>query len=231
MSSYRCEDVRRLAAELALGISTGEERARALAHLASCPDCRHYVAEMSAVADEILLIAPAEEPPGGFEGRVLARLKEEESRGRAPNRAAAVVIAAAAAVVAATVAVAGVLIATRDDRDLAAHLKSDLAEAGGDYFGVESLRDPDGMKDGVVFAYEGSPGWLFLDVDDGLAPGEYAAELVMADGSTRALGDSFELSADKAWWASAMPVSWRDVARLRIKDDSGAQVLVARFDR
>src|SRR5918999_3623754 len=100
-SQYQCEDVRRLAPELALGITTGDERARALAHLAACPDCRHYVAEMSGVADEILLIAPAEKPPGGFEGRVLARLKEEETPGRSPRRASGVLAAAAAVVAAA----------------------------------------------------------------------------------------------------------------------------------
>ncbi|MGH2787876.1 MAG: zf-HC2 domain-containing protein [Actinomycetota bacterium] len=226
-SQYSCEEVRRLAPELALGISSGDERARALAHLAGCPDCRHFVAELSGVADEILLVAPAEEPPGGFEGRVLERLREE----RSPRRRSPIILGAAAALVAAAVAVGGVLFATRDDRRLAAHLKRDLAEANGDYFGVVSLRDPDGIKDGVVFAYEGSPPWLFLDVDDDMAPGSYAAEIVMDDGSTRALGTPFELTADKAWWASALPVSWRDVSRLRIKDEAGAQVLSARFGR
>ena len=36
----RCEEMRELAAELALGIVEGEERGRALQHLADCPDCR-----------------------------------------------------------------------------------------------------------------------------------------------------------------------------------------------
>ena len=36
----RCEETRELAAELALGIVEGEERGRALEHLADCPDCR-----------------------------------------------------------------------------------------------------------------------------------------------------------------------------------------------
>jgi hypothetical protein len=222
-----CEEVRRLAPELALGITTGDERADALAHLAGCPDCRRYVSEMSGIADEVLLLAPVQEPPGGFEGRVLQRFTEEVRH--RPLRKSRLFVAAAAAVVAATVAIGGVLFATRDDRELAASLKEDLAEANGDYFGVEVLRDPDGFKDGVVFAYEGSPAWIFMDLNEGLAPGTYSAELETKDGTTQVLGSPFELSSDKRWWASALPVSLHDVTILRIRNASGAQVLMARF--
>jgi hypothetical protein len=222
-----CEEVRRLAPELALGITTGDERAGALAHLAGCPDCRRYVSELSGIADEVLLLAPVQEPPGGFEGRVLQRFTDEV--GRRPVRKSGLFVAAAAAFLAAAIAIGGVLFATREDRELAAHLKADLAEANGDYFGVKVLRDPDGFKDGVVFAYEGSPAWIFMDLNEGLEPGIYSAELGMEDGTTQVLGSPFELSADKRWWASALPVSLHDVMILRIRNDSGAQVLTARF--
>lgn len=226
-SGVGCEEARRLAPELALGITTGDERARALSHLAGCPDCRRYVSELSGIADEVLLLAPAHEPPGGFEGRVLQRFTEEV--GRRPLRKSRLLVAAAAALVAAAVAVGGLLFATREDRELAADLREDLAEANGDYFGVKVLRDPDGFKDGVVFAYEGSPSWIFLDVNSSVAPGTYSAELGMEDGTTHALGTPFELGADKHWWASALPVSLHDVMTLRIRNDRGAQVLTARF--
>ena len=38
-----CEQTRRLAAELALGIADGAERAEALHHLAGCAECRRAV--------------------------------------------------------------------------------------------------------------------------------------------------------------------------------------------
>lgn len=226
-SRMGCEEVRRLAPELALGITTGDERARALAHLAGCPDCRKYVSELSGIADEILLLAPAQEPPGGFEGRVLQRFTEEVRR--APRRKSRLLVAVAAAVMAAAVGIGAVLFVTREDRRLAANLRDDLAEANGDYFGVIPLRNPDGFKQGVVFAYEGSSPWIFMDLNEDMAPGTYTAELVMPDGSTRILGNPFELGEDKRWWASALPVSLHDVMTLRIHNETGAQVLSARL--
>src|SRR2546423_575254 len=71
-----CERVRELAPELALDIAGGEERDRALHHLATCPGCRGVVSDLSALGDELLLLAPAAEPPAGFSDRTLARLTD-----------------------------------------------------------------------------------------------------------------------------------------------------------
>jgi DNA ligase D len=43
----RCEELRELAPELALGVVEGEERGRALEHLADCPECRRRVEELA----------------------------------------------------------------------------------------------------------------------------------------------------------------------------------------
>ena len=59
-----CEEVRALA-ELALGIAVGDERARVLEHLLACPACRRHLEELSSVADDLLLLAPTQEPPVG----------------------------------------------------------------------------------------------------------------------------------------------------------------------
>ena len=66
----RCHETREMAADLALGIVYGEERGRALQHLADCPDCRAEVEKYSDLADELLLLAPQREAPVGFESRV-----------------------------------------------------------------------------------------------------------------------------------------------------------------
>src|SRR3954470_9922047 len=70
----RCHETREMAADLALGIVEGEERGRALQHLADCPDCRAEVEKYSELADELLLLAPHREAPVGFESRVLGEL-------------------------------------------------------------------------------------------------------------------------------------------------------------
>jgi hypothetical protein len=221
-----CEAVRKLAPELSLGISTGEERARALEHLATCSDCRKVVAELSSVADELLLLAPVHEPPAGFETRVLARLSEER-RLRWPRRIGAL---AATAVVAAVVASVAILWLSSDDRQLAGYVRDQLAEANGEYFRVEPLRDPDGIKDGVLFGYEGKPSWMFVDIDGPVKRGEYQAQLVTEDGRSLDWGEPFELSPDKRWWAQSLPVDLHDVAMVRIiSTEHGDQVLGARF--
>ena len=67
-----CEQVRELAPELTLGIAEGEERDAALRHLSGCSGCRQLVSELSSVGDELLQLAPAHDPPVGFESRVVA---------------------------------------------------------------------------------------------------------------------------------------------------------------
>ena len=73
-SSPACTDVRPQLPELALGTLTGEERARALEHLARCPACRQELVWLSDVGDELLRLAPTAQPPVGFETRALERL-------------------------------------------------------------------------------------------------------------------------------------------------------------
>ncbi|WP_053204557.1 zf-HC2 domain-containing protein [Jiangella muralis] len=70
----RCGEVADALAEVATGAASGPDRARVLAHLADCPDCRRELEELTRVADEVLLVAPEHDPPAGFEGAVLARI-------------------------------------------------------------------------------------------------------------------------------------------------------------
>ena len=82
-----CDEIRELAPEIALGIADGEERAEALRHVSTCAECRRAVERLSGVADELLLMAPAEEPPAGFESRVVRAigLDQPEPRRRLPR--------------------------------------------------------------------------------------------------------------------------------------------------
>ena len=70
-----CARMWEMAAEVALGIADGADRAWALEHLAGCPECRARVERMAGVADELLMLAPAVEPPAGFEQRVAGAIE------------------------------------------------------------------------------------------------------------------------------------------------------------
>lgn len=81
MAVMRCEQLREVAPDVALGLLTGEERAWALAHLEECEACRADVGALAVAADEVLLAAPEATPPAGFDSRVLAALAERRSTG------------------------------------------------------------------------------------------------------------------------------------------------------
>ena len=69
-----CAEFADAAAELALGVLTGRERARALAHLDWCDTCRENVRQLTVTGEELVGLLPALEPPAGFETRVMERL-------------------------------------------------------------------------------------------------------------------------------------------------------------
>lgn len=72
---HACDAAQVLLADLATGAATGQDRARAVEHLADCAACRREVAELARAADTLLLLAPRVEPPAGFETRVIATLE------------------------------------------------------------------------------------------------------------------------------------------------------------
>jgi hypothetical protein len=74
LNDMTCGEMDDVAAELALGVLTGRERAMAIAHLDRCDECREHVRQLMATGEQLLQLLPPAEPPAGFETRVLARL-------------------------------------------------------------------------------------------------------------------------------------------------------------
>jgi hypothetical protein len=70
-----CAQLHDVAAELALGVLTGRERATAIAHLEQCRACREEVRQLMAVGGLLPERLPPVEPPAGFETRVLQLLR------------------------------------------------------------------------------------------------------------------------------------------------------------
>ena len=212
MTADACREVRDLAAESVLGIASGDERARVLRHTTECPACRAFVQEMALVADELMHAAPSQEPPAGFEGRVLAALDPSVSRSRI-----AVTLAAAAALL--LVAIGGTLFATRDDRSVGAYYRAMLAETNGDYFSAALLQDEGGAERGVVYGYAGQPAWVLVVLRDITAAGRYEVIAMTEDGQRVGLG-SASLGSGTRTWSAELPMELHDVMVFRLESPS-----------
>jgi hypothetical protein len=219
-----CEDTRELAAELALGIADGAERAAALRHLSECAECRRAVEQYSAVTDELMMLAPEHEPPPGFESRVLARLRPPAVRARRQRLRFLMPVAAAAA--AASLAAGVVFGLTTDDRRDAAHYRETLAAANGTSFEAAHLRDAGGARAGLVYAYQGRPSWIYVALYANRRPQGYRVELVMTSGRRVDL-PRFRLDPVTRSGGQAVPVDVGDVASVRLVASAGGEVLAA----
>jgi hypothetical protein len=74
LNDMTCTELADVAAELALGVLTGRERAVAIAHLDKCDGCREDVRQLMVTGEQLVELLPSAEPPAGFETRVLERL-------------------------------------------------------------------------------------------------------------------------------------------------------------
>jgi hypothetical protein len=225
-----CDRTRELAAELALGILDGEQRAQALRHVAECRECRRAVEELTAVADELLMLAPEREPPAGFESRVLARLQPTPAAPRPTRRVRRVLAPLAAAAAAAAIAVAVVLQTTSDDRRLADHYRATLAAGHGSSFEAARLRAPGQVPAGVVYAYRGATSWMFVVVYGAHRGVPYKAELATTSGRRLTL-PSFRLDPRTGTGGEAIPVDLDSVASVRLVGPKPGDVLEANLAR
>lgn len=224
MSHLSCPDVEALAAELALGIAAGDDRAHALAHLARCPECRALVDEMSRAADSLLLVAPQAEPPIGFEARVLERARP--ARKRITRSALAAV--AAAALLSSAVTAAAVHAASAPDRRLASQYERLVKALGGKTLRAAELRALDGTVVGKVYAYDGKPSWLFLVLQDREGSGQYEVEIEPVAGDAIRLA-GLTIQAGRASWSTTASVQIDNIQSVNILDATGTPLYGAEF--
>ena len=220
--SRRCAETWQALPELALGIADGKERAAAVEHLAACPDCRHELEELSAIADGLLALVPEREPPPGFEDRVLQRLNVQEARRLPPRRRrrrrrGRLSVVAAALAGAAAMAVA-LTLAFSSDRHLAAQYRAALQSAHGQYFQSARLRTPNGKQAGTVFAYQGAQSWLFYVLSGSNRNARLQEQIVTRSGTSLTL-PPFRLVSGS--WGIATPLPVRDIALVKLIRDHG----------
>lgn len=200
-----CAEFHAMAAELAVGVLSGSERAGAVAHLARCPSCQQLMVELTGAADELLLLAPEIEPPPGFESRVLARLAEQ----RTPRRSRLRTLLAVAAIVM-VAAVGGGLAAQAVGHDGGGvHLRTALAISAS---GRTTCR---------VVLSDGRPASLLISLD---GPPErsddYVAEIQPAHGKAIPVG-RFSLAEGHGMLVTTVAARAADVKSVRVLDTEG----------
>jgi predicted anti-sigma-YlaC factor YlaD len=219
--STDCDEMRDVTTELALGIASGDERARVLDHVAGCPACRRDLERLAAIADDMLVLAPEGEPPPGFEARVLRAMTARPPKRRwFPRRLALPAVGLAGAALASAV----LLVSFNDDRQLATQYRQALSAAHGSAFAAVPLRDTARSAHGSVSLYKGSPSWLVVTVDGAARKRIASAEIVSRSGRRVTLR-AFRLTAGV--WGGALPIPFDQVASVQLLGDQGSSVLAA----
>jgi hypothetical protein len=223
LNDMSCEEFAHVAAELALGVLTGRERARAMAHLARCDTCREHVRQVSLTGEEMLGLLPSGEPPAGFETRVMGRLGHTTAAQR-PKQTR--LMLAAAAVTLAAVAcglggwgLRGAISAPSPGISTA---QTTLRSAAL----LTSAHEPAGK----IFLYKGDPRWLYMDVDMDMDAdnGTVICQLEASDGRIVTVG-SFHLDGGYGSWGSPDPIGAASVTGARLISLNGTVLATASF--
>jgi hypothetical protein len=225
VSGYGCEQCRQVAPELALRIASGEERAAALRHLATCRACRDDVRALTETADHLLRAAPELEPSAGFDQRVVDALTPTTSR-RWSRRTVVAVCAAAAVVVLAIGATLGWVVArpSESERQLAAAVD----DMNGRSLRVASLDGQGSEGFNRVVVSDGDPSWLLLLVNGTIPDGEYSIVCEYEGGWSISPG-RVAVREGKGTWAATVARTLDDLTGVRLQAPDGHEVAGARF--
>lgn len=207
-----CERYAGELAELALGISTGRERAETLSHLEQCPACHAEMEQLSVAADSMLAVIPGLDPPLGFEVRLAARLRSGAAvRRLAPPwwrmRRTSLVLACLLAIAGLGAGLgAGWLArggpsATQSafGTEPGGSVSTRSLVSAGRVIGYVTVYSPRGSADN----YDGGS-WLFMSLTAGSWSGEAQCEVRLSNGTKLMLGN-FWLDNGYGAWSSALP--------------------------
>jgi anti-sigma-K factor RskA len=219
LSGMSCAEFADVAAELALGVLTGRERADALIHLDHCDACREHVSQLTMTGEELLGLLPSREPPPGFETRVMARLgmapavttapfgKKAHSGTKLGLRSRRLLAAAAAVVALAGSAVGG----------WGLHAVTSPAPATA--LSSAALLTASHEKVGDIYVYNGNRRWMYMSVDIEAThkTGTVICQMEEANGQvinvgTFKLADGYGSWGSPAWTGGEAPVSARLLA-------------------
>ena len=226
MTDMDCAAFGDAAAELALGILTGPDRAAALKHMERCASCQAEVASLAAAADQLLVLVPERDAPDGFESRMAAAFRQSvpghaarRHRGKAACRRPA---GWRRAGIAAAAAAAGAL-------------AFGLWQIGAPpqepaYRGAEvaALLTPAGARTGEVGVTGAPEPLLVMVLNPGAAPGWYHCYL-RTSGGRQVFAGALHVGRDGGLWVVRLPLPLRDLTGARVAGPGGTEIASATF--
>ncbi len=240
-----CAEFAEAGAELALGVLTGRERARALAHLDRCDACRENVRQLTVTGEELVGLLPAIEPPAGFETRVMERLglgtpapAPGPARRVSPARRFGRKLADWTGrggvsyprrMLAATAVAAAVIVGGLGGWGLHAATSSPAASP----LSSAALLTASHQTAGKIYFYDSGHRWLYMSVDISSASGAVENGTVICqvegpDGHLTTVG-SFRLAGGYGYWGSPDPVTSGPLTGARLVTTTGTVLATATF--
>ena len=247
-----CAEFADAAAELALGVLTGRERARALAHLDQCEACRENVRQLTVTGEELVGLLPTIEPPAGFETRVMERLglgtpatspAPDPVRQLSPARRFGLKLAdwigggwtgrggvsRPRRILAAAAVTVAVIAAGLGGWGLHATTSSPTASA----LSSATLLTASHQTAGKIYFYDAGSRWLYMSVNipsgSGAADnGTVICQVEGPDGHVTTVG-SFRLTGGYGYWGSPDPVTSGPLTGARLVTTTGTVLATATF--
>jgi predicted anti-sigma-YlaC factor YlaD len=215
MNEMSCAAVRDLAAEAALDVLPGDERALVFEHLEHCAACRSLVESYVRAADELLVSLPQADVPAELAMRLRSAVPAAPPHRRSYTK---LVLGAAAVVL---VALSAVLVGLRATTN---HHDAPQAELG-------SLVSPSNGHVGSVKVDTGTDPWISMSVDgSSLADGTYRCEAVLTSDAIVSLGN-LTVAAGSGWWNGPLDVDPNDISVVRVVAGNGDVVATAGLNR
>ena len=242
LNEMGCHEFSDVAAELALGVLTGRERAQALAHLDHCASCREEVRQLTATGEGLLGLLPNVEPPAGFEARVMDRLglsapaaPSPASRtrwlaflSRTPAHPAPAGQARPAGRTRRALALAAVTLAVVAAGLGGWGLRPGTPAPAGAPLSSATLLSASHQAAGKVFLYEGSSPWLYMSVYVPTGNGTVICQVESGDGHITTVG-SFRLTDGRGYWGNPVPTTHGPLTGARLVGPGGTVLATASF--
>ena len=244
LNEMGCHEFSDVAAELALGVLTGRERAQALAHLDHCASCREEVRQLTATSEGLLGLLPNMEPPAGFEARVMDRLglaapapspasqsgwtRRLAFLGRKPGHPAPAGQARPAGRTRRALALAAVTLAVVAAGLGGWGLRPGTPAPAGAPLSSATLLSASHQAAGKVFLYEGSSPWLYMSVYIPAGNGTVICQVESGDGHITTVG-SFRLTGGRGYWGNPVPTNQGPLTGARLVGPGGTVLATASF--
>jgi hypothetical protein len=228
-----CDAVQDDLVELALGVLSGRDRAVALAHVETCPDCAARLERLSFAADRLLEVGEEVQPPIGFESRLAGHLGWTRQRSgwrrhlQLPGRPKPVVRAWLALASAVVVAAIGFGVGWVGHNG-GASTRSAALPSSATHALTSSQLVAGGQSRGEVFVSHGRPSWLLVSVNDAGRSGAVICTVTTASGGHMTIG-TFQLSSGYGVWGGSLPVPARELRTVSVAVPSGPSVATAHF--